>query len=348
MFHAQGALITLSDTESEGSHAAAAGRGARMPDVPVPCCSDPGAMPAASAASSATSSERGGAAGDDGAADGADSARERRGGVLAALLLRLERSPKRGPGNVYWTDAGEPDESEIAHSFEHSDGDDGVQPRCALLDDDASSDGTAQDDGGTEHAAGPASPSAPKRRRLGLFKGPHMVGQALPRAGSALRGTQGGAAEAGRADGTGPRRAVLARLDAADVAMESSEGDSTDGGAQGKLADSDSDGAVHHSPGALRDEDGTPRRAAADDEGPRLTAAQRRRARRELAEAEMKDADPEGYERIMAVRNALAPYGWDKYVLACAIAELYCAMPSDFARACRCHCVLRSRVGRTG
>ena len=355
-FHGHGAPITISDSESDGSPAAC-----RSPGVlhkALPCCSDPGVVRAASAAGSAAESCQGDDV-NDGAESAPDAHRSRR-GVLAALLLRIERSPERGAGHMYWSDDGEPGESEIAGSWEHSDGSDGVRRRCALLDDDASSDGAAAPGGAAGDQAvdpaGLAEAGAHKRRRRGLFKG-------TGGAASTVRPTWGAddnAAQEQLHPRCAPGQAVLARLDAADADMASSEEES-EGAVPPLLAGSDSESDAQHAREDLHAEVSSPEHPAEDfgagtaarsvDAGqPRLTAAQRRRARREAKEAEWRAANPEQYERVVAMRrNTLAPFGWDKCALEnnCLVASSTTSQRHCSNLANKCPCAQKREVAST-
>jgi hypothetical protein len=360
--HAQGRVISLTDSESDTDRAGDRQPGTGSPPAchsadSVQCFSDPGVLRRAPAGGVSGAASRDTSSSDDdvaSAGSGAASASKarRRASVVAALLGRLEASPE----HMYWDQESEPDEAEIARDEDLEDtGEHRARAgQCVFLDEAAGSGGHSDDNisGSKEQHARPRKRPAPD---AAIALHPRSGQQRRPRS----RRSKERDLFAGLSPLPAPARglATVARLtDDVHICAGSDDSPESSGGGAGHdidFIDSDGDGDGHHVPAARRalsdslNGGGSPHElgatAAGDDvmaagaEGhdvdvaewageeqeeeeryaaararAHTPAAERRRARRQREEAEMQQADPEGYRRMLATREALAPYGWDK------------------------------------
>lgn len=318
------------------------------------CCSDPGALRGALGA--AVSKSEASAQGAESPAVGSDpdvaaarvDAAAQRKSLLAELFGRAASPSQRGLAHLYLSHESEPDEDDIM-DFDAADvaGDDSPA-RCRFVDhaagsDDASLSADAHGTSARSKRATSAQQSWQALAPHACAKGAHHA-RAAPPAHQALdkhnfadevSGDEGADADMsdladsdGSADPQPRRRSHLS---------DSTAGSPASGGpAAGGIARSPH-GVAHSSHDAQRRaSDGYPNAEAAV---PRVTAAERRRARRQRDEAEMQAAEPEVYERVMAVRQALAPYGWDK----CG-AFLFGSVAGDGDVWLACHCRGHARL----
>jgi hypothetical protein len=307
-----GAAIELSGSPSHTTHTGVGGG-----VCSARCYSDPGMhVSCVSSLSSGSESDR---------SEERDSRKcgtfVRQQGLLASLLLRVEDSPE----HFYGTDSDEVSEEDIAQSLEDSgledSGSEVERSRCAFLDDDALSDASP-----APVAAVPARTGrgrAPRRLRSRSLKlgqtsgeasaeGPdcnvmqHMVSTDTRKAsGECVTGNAPAALTAQSVDsrvvGNGARTVPQSAAEARGREVQVSGGVvAGTGGARAMLAS------------AAAGEKLLQAQAGFLEVQQVVSAVERRRQRRELEEAKMCAVEPEIYEKVLATRRALAPFGWDK------------------------------------
>jgi hypothetical protein len=321
----QGKVISLANSDSDGLASYPAVDPPPLPCAISHCFSDPGAPVHRSRRLSldfSSSSEDSSSSGDGG---GLAARAEQSRGVLAALFDQLVPTPEHEPGHIYWEDAGEPEEYEIAGSWDASDGDGSheARPRGSILDDAAGSDGDISGSldeclGKLPMAGMPAAVASGQRRRKKLHRALFQASQGVP---SGAVGSHGGASTRLQIDVQHAGSSVSAEdSDVKDDAALLDSDVSADSGSRRQVVIDDSSGSqsgdrqtcmspIAENSTVKAGWHGDGRR---EDRVAPVTAVTRRRERRLRSEAEMKDLDPAGYEKVMAVRQALAPYGWDK------------------------------------
>ena len=351
-FRGQGPIIDLDDSDSDAQPNAANARLPRRSASPdahaddAVCFSDQcdlrgGAWGSESGSEAADAQGSGEGSADEEAQ--LEARRERRRHMTEALraLLRSE-----SPEHMYWSDAGEPHESDIAddeQAAQHDAAQAAAARRCAFADDAAGSDGDADDEMDDINPADDAMPA------------PHIVDDrsAQQHTELAARGAKHGKAQARNERRTSVHSEPLRRSKSRESAKHPSAAAAMQVDAAGAAALFDKDDAElmdmpgSCSPPAHRvldddaDSEGPPlahhqhqsppnSHTASENESPmsphgqtqprqrQLTGIARRqqqwehKRQRELAEAQR---DPEAFRRMNAVPKTLRVFGWDQCAL---------------------------------